>query len=1212
MATSKHFPVHKYGGSYDSDEDYRTSYKPQAKGKPKNGLPKDTAFVESSRSPSGYPDLDVNVYNSVTSFKTYQKSASFDDEDDDDFEHRAETNVVNGAPYLDSDVWKSKQDINQRCDPNGPPYLDYQDDCIDNTVTSAYDACKPPIPIRYRHTKQASIHRGARPKSECFSTDRPLDASHGVKRNSWNVEEFDKSVKNVCDSSTTNQYSEFNKANRRKSEPLIDIVKDGLKDVDSELQRSKDNTDSCKPRNSSKASTGEHLEETSTRPLSSSSRRRLPKLPDREGNGMAMAGIYKRQDREKNSEDFDRTVSKLSQIIENVKKNRNTGNSDLDKSNKSVFLSAQRSKLSKHTGRSKSIDSLDDVPSQTMEVEHHKGYLKEVKHKLQSKVVSRMTSLELDGGGRGGDTKTQEPRSSGDNGSIQNHVSDSLHVDESAKEYNENSHECYTSFPFDANIIQELTDSVMQAKENRNAPEKMKVREVNDTKHFDKTTQLVCVGNKRNEQHVDCDRLTFDCKERLEGKSFAGKENSEKPVVKSEVIGHDENKENEVKKSLPMVKVERTPSYRNRVIARAKNRYLKRSNMHKECSCTTNEKGERIRCAYCENYEKRRSKSSLGLNNVTEQGKSEGDVGYSDRLSPRRAFTPDDVSTLHHSQRTKSPQPVTKVQVSSRVDVLMSSDLFKKHLRKHEHLFNRHLRWGGIRKSVSNLDLTDGFKDDNSDMESVLSFATNVDKVEDFDVDRDDDIDDSFCGEIGNSVGDSLYDETGNSDRNVFPQDARRHSLCDVSSIPVDEIAKLSSADSGASTFPKNHVQGKKRLPIPSFLPSENSGNLLNSTNILGGSVGFCTDTLICDKEKDADSIRKLAGVKTIESRHSGGLDTIKETRSQESLNEFGENEDLSLTTATVDRKSIPSQEIINRKICNRSENIGVTSLCLNAGQDNSHGVTIEISQAPRQEDGDSVETGGKPDKLIRQTSSPSLRLKQRVRPKLKSRTLSRLDSEDSQCLSDGSEQNSAGLSVRERRRPGNKRPRSLISKKTSLASLIKESECRENNAQSDELDTSSERSISERPKLKVGHNVGRSKSDTKFETDRAKLNRQAVMNPPESIMKSSAGNNDRGRNSVSFDLEDVHQCSPFDNSTSEVFTTDKGRNSVSFDFEDVSQCSPLDIGESETSTSLAGSLSDSIRSEVSRNSILVKLLYRTLICCSLGTYNLKCISIKF
>ncbi|CAC5389380.1 unnamed protein product [Mytilus coruscus] len=83
------------------------------------------------------------------------------------------------------------------------------------------------------------------------------------------------------------------------------------------------------------------------------------------------------------------------------------------------------------------------------------------------------------------------------------------------------------------------------------------------------------------------------------------------------------------------------------------------------------------------------------------------------------------------------PSNVSRVSVSSRVDVMLNSDLFKKYLSKHENLIDkislRQGRGAGMKKALSNLDLSQlDFDDDQSQERKtnlISTFSFNDDKL---------------------------------------------------------------------------------------------------------------------------------------------------------------------------------------------------------------------------------------------------------------------------------------------------------------------------------------------------------------------------------------------------------------------------------------------------------------------------------------------------
>ncbi|XP_052814585.1 uncharacterized protein LOC128241612 isoform X2 [Mya arenaria] len=1204
MASSKHFPLQKYmstgSPAFDSDEEYRVPYKSVIEFP--NNLTKHRIAITAVES---FSNISSDPYTSVTSFKDYSK------------------------PLED---WIEPLDDENDCqsDENGVVFKPMEKPVfLDKTVVSAYDSFKPPLPTKQKGLKQGSTIKKSRTKSEM--SNKTHDFSPGLKDKAGNsAKQMDnksglKTGFRICDLFHS----------RRKSDPSLNLKEPKTHPGAQKVGTGTSGGDESSPVGGMNDS--DYLEDTtkasddgkddsqscSSRPSSATGRRKLPNVPKRvlflpygsenvnnSVSPIVPNNIKTRFERAKNAEDLSHSVNKLSEIIENVKKGKNS--SDIS-SNHQISLQSKsgrktsnlRSKMTKQ--RSKSIDDLDELSSQMHQVGHNSGFLNDLRHNSKRN-ISRTPNFEIDQREEKVGVATCDQSKVCDKIELdkdiidQNDVDVDKNVDDNPNEYNERSYETNvknidfpenTFFAFDANVIQGLTDSVMEKKSKLGANQE-------NAKTTRRHKALERDASETESKNVKDEGVEFRNKQNIEGKSYNGKKGDENEMDLNEgkQFGPDaksvRDKEIEAKSGPIKPRVERTPSYRNRVIARAKNRYKKKSTMHKECSCSYSENGDRITCQFCEHFEMRRSKSSLG--NVTVQRineNCESDCSEVSLSSPRRAYTPDRLTQV---SMKKSPGPVRKIQVSSRVDVLMSSDLFRKHLKKHESLLTRHtmFRQSGIRKSVSNLDLTEGFKDDNSDLESVMSAVTNIEH-EDFEGDS----------EMSESVHELVPSERlhqvmpsvalhANIPNERLHEDMPNDHLCEVMTserlhdklddkgekecksnwshrdheISLENLGQIAFKESGSSTLPKSRI--RSRPPIPNFgennihdvahkkhIPtlekfkklkedtqdSEINDSISNDTNIdiyHGESSQVFSPR---ENESPAELIK---------------LQTIPERKSQESLVNMGLNnpdkDNLAETGANIHdlrANSVQNKTKSSQLESSVNEKDGTLLEVQNFDNksDNKSGVEIKVecinNANGNSANGHSEDKGQ--EKLVRQSSAPSVRLKQRVRPKMKSRTLSRLEMDsDGQCTSDSNDRQS--LSVRERRKPGSKRPRSLISKKSSLVSLLKETENCDLN--SDELDTSSERSILERPKLKVAHGVGRSVSDTKFETDRAKLSRNAViMGLPEGIMKSGVMG-EKGRNSVTFDLED-------------------------------SGCSPYDIGESETSTSMAGSLSDSIRSEI-------------------------------
>lgn len=365
-------------------------------------------------------------------------------------------------------------------------------------------------------------------------------------------------------------------------------------------------------------------------------------------------------------------------------------------------------------------------------------------------------------------------------------------------------------FNFDQAVIQELTDSVM---ERRTCSE-------NQCKAFKSVSNLEtedrCLESDTQGKSYEMDRRqtkSLASKIYIEGESSCGtaleelgsvsdtKETGKacmKPsgIKASEVESTDLEKRSNAYYTQQKLKVERSPSYRKKVIARAKKKY------NKKCSCTKNEMGEIEVCQFCQNYDfMKRSRSSLGLDNagvnrdIVSKGDENTSLSYDGRASPRHAFTP--AAGLPPHPSSKSPRPVRKVPLSSRVDVLMSSDLFSKHLKKHKALLERHTmlyRKDGMKKSVSNLDLSEGFRidyDSQCETESVAGESS---------VEPDTDISQEQKPDV-------------QADLSSNHQDSGRNSLADEPDL--SEAYKHKNKQTHSRTLPK--TVGKIRPGIPSF-----------------------------------------------------------------------------------------------------------------------------------------------------------------------------------------------------------------------------------------------------------------------------------------------------------------------------------------------------------------------------------------------------------
>ena len=754
-------------------------------------------------------------------------------------------------------------------------------------------------------------------------------------------------------------------------------------------------------------------------------------------------------------------------------------------------------------------------------------------------------------------------------------------------------------FNFNPSVIQELTDSVMGGSLNGTGTFEVSTNNTGDTLGgtgtFEVSDNCEVIGDEElqvlNDMDAEIDKaanvdngvtdqskvadtlvVIEDCSDidmlrnklGIEGKSHRGngykanqnlknlqdtKDTMNERKAASENIEHENalenNKENiHDTQGHGKTKIERTPSYRRHIMARAKNRYSKKSSMHKECSCIRNESGDIVVCRFCENYEyKKRSRSCLGLGikNVSKNdGTEDNDSGlYSGSSSPRRALTP---NGLPHRQMSNSPRPVRRIQVSSRVDVLMSSDLFRKHLYKHENLLQKHtmFRRSGMRKSVSNIDLTEGFIVD-SDQDCCVSIdAGNKDNPQ-------------------NEVNDKTDRKSVNEKTKVETRSkSRRHSLTGDSEALPENLTNVIKKKKPYSTLPKSI--GRSRPGIPSFSESNNN---LRSSNRCSYIPSFGEFKRMKGSASPCEGNDKHL-IDAINNSHENSTFEQKEyTRNEESegLSVHSSDTDTSgvvpLQLQVITEGSGSQEQLLNAGVENNAAHLRISSeqAIIQSSQDNTERKTkailnnkVKTSHArpvskSKQSNDSHSDNSNSSEKAAIPKAAPSEKLKQRMRPKVKSKVLVRVESE-LLAFSDTNEPNGTGVVLREKRKPGTKRPRSLISKKSSLESLV-QSENKDCNS-----DVDSQPGIRERPKLKV-----RSRSES----------RNNLRSPvPDSPLRETAKS----------------QLSVKQGSSSE-----KGHNSVSSDPGDNSCYSPFDIGESEeTSTSQAESLSDSIRSEVRIN----------------------------
>ena len=668
-------------------------------------------------------------------------------------------------------------------------------------------------------------------------------------------------------------------------------------------------------------------------------------------------------------------------------------------------------------------------------------------------------------------------------------------------------------FNFNQEVIQELTDLVMIKPESR---DQCQTPDVSETQGFlSETKDLVTLNtsdisvwtetkdlsqdsnqNQLTEKAKDLTEVGDDSdlnqslKDNIEGKSFDGKSDitsdcDDKDGARKEAVhpAGEEIKAIQEKGQKDFAQkqghVVRTPSYRKRVMARAKLRYSKKSQNFKECSCTRNENGTLKKCLFCQKFEiKKRSQTILGHPALGDYSDSE----CSEIASPRRALTPE-LSGGPSGQGHKSPRSLRKVNVSPRVDILLSSSLFKKHLQKHENLIQKHTmsyKRFGMNKSVSNLDLSEGFTADTD-----TSYQDNTSEISEPASERD------FIDAASNNSTDTWASSELSATN-------RRHSLTGETEIQFSDYnCKTRMSKKSGDTLPSSFTKPRSRPGIGSLF--DNVRNRTQSRNYIPSFHEFKKQKELgsTEIENDQDLLCKPDAKK---------IQTIDVSEDIIVVDDNKEKVENDLQTVLETDKRGSKENLISAKTV---ENV----IKLKPDTDNqqstsSHTVETNLSTS------DVLTTH------VDTNQNDDLASKAQTRLKGKTRTLPSIDLS---ILSD----NSSDQSTREKRRITTKRPRSLISKKLT-------------SQDSDTPDTSNKdlvmsTNVSARPKLKGHHSrrIIRSESDSKYETEKGK-------NPEETVEERSKGAHSRhlsllgkGHNSVSFNLESVKNDGTSDISSS-------------------------------------------------------------------------------
>ena len=463
--------------------------------------------------------------------------------------------------------------------------------------------------------------------------------------------------------------------------------------------------------------------------------------------------------------------------------------------------------------------------------------------------------------------------------------------------------------------------------------------------------------------------------------------------------------------------VTRSPSYRKKVMAKARSRY------HTQLQSIRCQSGEcKENCSICGSQNNEvvpRSHTSLGVPRT-----DLNEEQYLEQSSPRRACTPE-VPSLALGKNLGSERSLKKVPVSSRVDILMSNNLFKKHLSKHENILQKHTlsyRKFGIQKAVSNLDLSEGYlfdeasandehKETENNGDSFLNSSLNFTSSGPKDTSRRY----SLTGENDFSL--SELKDTEKQEGKVAKSLATIHS---VDSHKTSRHSRQSQIPS-FEEFRRNRSQ--KRRILPSHTAIRESNNI-TSQHIENSNQKNC------DNDINKHNITYVAEVSEI-SYSQGHLDTIDESIVNEDKKQLLVNRQSIENVPPVTNEG--EKPVISEDVKSESK-----------GSENTIGINIELVNERTTECSDSllIESLDSEDKSPLSTSEmDSLIIPSR-------RAYSETDSVGSQDLSysdlsssEVSNRSTNKSATKERHRKGAKRPRSLISKKSSLISLIKENE---------------------------------------------------------------------------------------------------------------------------------------------------------------------------
>ena len=516
--------------------------------------------------------------------------------------------------------------------------------------------------------------------------------------------------------------------------------------------------------------------------------------------------------------------------------------------------------------------------------------------------------------------------------------------------------------------------------------------------------------------------------------------------------------------------VSRSPSYRKKVMAKARSRYHRQL---KELKCKTGEcNGNCSLCGSQNSETVPRSQTSLGL-----PVESISEEQYLEQSSPRRAYTPEPSTTPLARSPSSGQRSMKRVPISSRVDVLMSNNLFKKHLSKHEDLLQRHTllyRKFGLQKAVSNLDLSQNLLFDDISTSESLHDGENPEETM---------LNSSLKLTSSKHKHTSRrYSLTGETDLNDFnnvqglndgnEEDDKRTPKPGAANSAIPSLeeyrASLRHRQTQAPSFAEFRNRSQKRRILPSnkiieSLENNSSQNSRKDNQNESANAITGNDKSIVGQEAKVSEITVSIGhldtivessLQTTEpeaaiSKHVQKLENKHVQKSENRHVQKSENKHVQKAENKNSEKDGSVIENINDNILND----GFSER--DASEDNKNVKSTTKVVKTNLENKDKLESIIVSDSLSADDRSPLSTLSTSELDSAEINPPRRIHSEtDSVCSEDisysdlsSSEVTNIKSASKDRYRKGAKRPRSLISKKSSLVSLIKESQQKEQTA---------------------------------------------------------------------------------------------------------------------------------------------------------------------